>query len=86
MAMIVRVGVHQALRGKNLGSVKQKLPKSNYHCDMCKKYYMSHPQYVYETFEILPKYPRQEFIICQKCAVREYGSKNKKNFYEDFNV
>ena len=71
-------------KGESLGSVVKKLPKSAYHCDMCKKYYMSHHQYVYETFEILPKYPKEELFICERCAVREYGSKNKKNFYEDF--
>ena len=74
----------QAQKGGNLGSVVKKLPKSTYYCDMCKKYYMSHHQYVYETFEILPQCPKRELIICERCAVREYGSKNKKNFYEDF--
>ena len=45
---------------------------------------MSHHKYVYETFEILPQCPKRELIICERCAVREYGSKNNKNFYEDF--
>ena len=75
--MIARVGGHQALRERDLGNVNQKLPKSNYHCDMCKKYYMSHPQYVYETFEILPKFPKHELIICEKCARRESKLKKK---------
>ena len=47
---------------------------------------MSQNKYIYETFEILPKYPKQKLAICQKCAIREDGSKTKRSFYEKFNV
>jgi|TARA_Y100001951_G_C11278725_1_gene263782 hypothetical protein len=53
---------------------------------MCKKYNIGQFRYVYETYEILPKYPKKELIICEKCAIREYGSKNKKRFKDDFTI
>jgi len=73
-------------KGVRLGDVKQKLPKSPFTCKMCKKYNIGQFRYVYETYEILPKYPKKELIICEKCAIREYGSKNKKRFKDDFTI
>jgi len=52
---------------------------------MCKYTTFHGSRYVYKTFEILPKNPSIEFIVCKKCAIREHGSKHKKNFDEIFN-
>ena len=40
--------------------------------------------YVWNTFEILPKTPSMELIVCDKCAIREGGYKNKKQLHEHF--
>ena len=37
-------------------------------------------KYLYRTWEILPKLPSESLEICRTCAIRENGSKNKKNF------
>jgi hypothetical protein len=36
--------------------------------------------YTWGSFEILPKHPYYTLSICKKCAIRENGTKNKKNF------
>ena len=53
---------------------------------MCKIYQIAKYQFIYETYEILPNNPKKELLICEKCAVREYGSKNKKSFKDDFAI
>ena len=77
---------YQNHKGVKLGDVKQKLPKSPFTCDKCKKQYIGQFRYLYETYEILPKYPKKEYIICEKCAIREYGTKNKKRFKDEFTI
>ena len=53
-----------------------RLPKEYYDCNMCS--YSGHSfRYVIKTYEVLPKTPSQELIICKNCAIREHGSKNK---------
>lgn len=57
--------------------------KDTNRCAMCKESpLVSTKKYIYKTWEILPELPAQELIICRKCAIRENGSKNKKNFDE----
>tara|TARA_R100000781_G_C4070646_1_gene124359 strand:- start:68 stop:208 length:141 start_codon:yes stop_codon:yes gene_type:complete len=41
-------------------------------------------RYVWVTFEILPKTPMEELIICDKCAIREGKVKNKKQLDERY--
>ena len=50
-------------------------------CDMCHNLpFKTIDKYLYLTWEMLPKLPQKELTICKKCALREVGSKNKKNF------
>ena len=44
---------------------------------MCEDLVFYSYRYVYETFEILPKFPKHELIICEKCARRESKLKKK---------
>jgi len=66
-------------------SIIKRLPSDGFTCYMCKYTTFHGSRYVYKTFEILPKNPSIEFIVCKKCAIREHGSKHKKNFDEIFN-
>jgi hypothetical protein len=45
---------------------------------MCRDYKVGSYSYVYRTYEILPKTPSEELIICEKCAVRESGKDVKE--------
>lgn len=45
---------------------------------MCKTQKLGSYSYVYKTYEILPKSPSKELIICEKCAVRESGTSVKE--------
>ena len=65
------------------GIIKQ-LPRSEITCEMCKTYKIAAKRFIYRTFEILPKTPSEDLIICEKCAIREFGSKNKNKFKEMF--
>ena len=49
---------------------------------MCKAYKISAKRFIYRTFEILPKTPAEDLIICETCAIREFG--NEKKFKEMF--
>mgnify|MGYP003131191312 FL=1 len=64
------------------GIIKQ-LPRSEITCQMCKDYKIASKRFVFRTFEILPKTPSEDLIICEPCAIREYG--DKKKFKEVFN-
>ena len=64
--------------------LSKRLPKAEFTCIMCKQYYMYAFRYVWVTFEILPKTPMEELIICDKCAIREGKVKNKKQLDERY--
>ena len=64
--------------------LQEKLPRSEYTCDMCKAYYMNSMSFVFYTFEVLPLNPSKKLKICQKCAIREGTFKNAKQFKEHF--
>ena len=64
-------------------SITKKLPKEEFDCDMCTKYYFRAERYVYETWGS-DKTPSRELIVCRRCAVRECGSKHKKVFDQRF--
>ena len=66
------------------GLDEKRLHKDSFVCRMCKQYYMRHYRYIWHTFEILPKSPSEELIICEKCAVRESKFKNKKQLNEHY--
>ena len=65
------------------GIIKQ-LPRSEITCQMCKDYKIAAKRFVFRTFEILPKTPSEDLIICEKCAIREFSSKDKNKFKEMF--
>jgi hypothetical protein len=48
---------------------------------MCKGFTIGKPVYEYE-FSSLDEVPRRKIKICQKCAKREHGSRNKKQLPE----
>ena len=58
-----------------MGSITKKLKRSAFTCEMCKKYKVG-PRYTYESF-IFKEYEDKELIICEPCAKREHGPKNK---------
>ena len=60
-----------------MSSVKKRLPKESYHCEMCHKYIFNKYKYIYETFEILPKLPQRNLFICEACAKREMNLKKR---------
>ena len=60
---------------RRMGSIVKRLNSSSFTCEMCKKYFMG-PRYVYQSF-FFKEYKNKELIICQKCAKREHGPKNK---------
>ena len=64
------------------GLDEKRLPREAFSCIMCKKYYIGQYRYIWNTFEILPKYPTRQLIICEKCALREGKFKNKKQLEE----
>tara|TARA_Y100001973_G_C5201758_1_gene338300 strand:- start:1094 stop:1318 length:225 start_codon:yes stop_codon:yes gene_type:complete len=71
--------------GDNYGLDPKRLPRAPFTCIMCKQYYMGAFRYIWHTFEILPKSPSEELIICEKCALREgkfKTMKQLKEFYE----
>ena len=47
---------------------------------MCKGFSLGKHSYVYKSFEVLPKNPSKKRIVCEKCAKREHGHKNKTLF------
>ena len=51
---------------------------------MCKDYKITAKRFIFRTFEVLPKVLSEDLIVCEKCAIREFGSKNKKKFKEMF--
>ena len=51
---------------------------------MCKDYKITAKRFIFRTFEVLPKVLSEDLIICEKCAIREFGSKNKNKFKEMF--
>ena len=57
--------------------IKNKLPKEPFVCKMCKKHTVGKHPYTYKTYEF-PGIPSTEFKICEKCAKREHGTRNKK--------
>jgi len=59
--------------------VTKKISSDGFVCEMCKASTFHGKRYIYETFA-----KSEELIICKKCAIREYGSKHKKNFDEIF--
>tara|TARA_R100000005_G_C4853121_1_gene118416 strand:+ start:210 stop:500 length:291 start_codon:yes stop_codon:yes gene_type:complete len=59
--------------------VTKKISSDGFVCEMCKESTFHGKRYIYETFA-----KSEELIICKKCAIREYGSKHKKNFDEIF--
>ena len=64
--------------------VVEKLKSGEFVCDMCKSDHYHQKRYSYKTFEVLPKTPSKDLVICEKCAIREFGSKNKNKFKEMF--
>jgi hypothetical protein len=64
------------------GLDENRLPREPFNCRMCKQYYIGQYRYIWHTFEILPKSPSEQLIICEKCAVRESKFKNKKQLNE----
>ena len=64
--------------------LQEKLPRSEYTCDMCKAYYMFEVSFAFHTFEVLPLTPSKKLKICKKCAIREGTFKNAKQFNEHF--
>ena len=59
-------------------SVESKNRKGAFTCTMCKDYKVGSYSYVFKTYAVLPKTPSEEFIICEKCAVRESGKAVKE--------
>ena len=57
----------------------KKLIRKKFTCSMCKSNIWFDSQYVLETFEILPKTPKEELIVCYKCAIRESKFKKRKD-------
>ena len=63
--------------------VTKHIGKNSNKCDMClERPFRINDKYLYLTWEILPKLPSEKLEICKKCALREIGSKNRKNFEE----
>lgn len=56
--------------------VVARLQKKPFSCEMCKQYKIGASPYIYETFEV-GDIPSKELKICNKCAKREHGDKNK---------
>ena len=63
-----------------MGSIIKKLRREPHTCNMCKKYKIGN-RYTYKTFTF-KKHPSSELIICEKCAKREHGPKNKTTLNE----
>ena len=57
----------------------KRLPKKRFNCRMCKSDIWKDFQYILKTFEILPKCPARELIVCYKCAIRESKFKKRKD-------
>ena len=53
-----------------------KLPKEHYSCKVC-SYSGYSFRYVMKTYEVLPKTLSEELIVCNNCALREHGNKNR---------
>ena len=64
-----------------MSSVTKRLKTEPLTCKMCKGYTIGKPVYEYE-FSSLDEEPRRKIKICQKCAKREHGSRNKKQLPE----
>ena len=65
--------------------LNDRIKKSSFKCEMCKKYYMNSFSYEWGTFEGVPHNPTIKLIICGKCVVRESRIKNiasLKEYYE----
>tara|TARA_R110000824_G_scaffold114061_3_gene264281 strand:- start:474 stop:716 length:243 start_codon:yes stop_codon:yes gene_type:complete len=58
--------------------VVSKNKKGELTCRMCKDYKVNNFSYIYKTHNIPPKTLSEEFIICEKCAVRESGKPVKE--------
>ena len=70
-----------------MSGVKKRLPRESYHCEMCHKYIFNKYKYIYETFEILPKTPKEELSICGACAKREMKLKKRdklNDYWEEY--
>lgn len=67
-----------------MSNIVERLNKSEFTCDMCNSFSLGRHSYVYKSFEILPKTPSEKLQICEKCAKREHGAKNKIPFEDIF--
>ncbi len=61
-----------------MSSVTKKLKTEPLTCKMCKSFTIGKPVYEYKFSVLDDTEPVRTIKICQKCATREHGSRNKK--------
>ena len=61
-----------------MSSVTKRLKTEPLTCKMCRGYTIGKPVYEYEFSSLDELEPKQKIKICQKCAKREHGIRNRR--------